>query len=1181
VTPTVVTGGNIAVVTPTGPDSGSYQIDSGPVVNFSGITSFTWIGGAGTDAMTIDNAGGTLSVPITYTGSVGGANTLAVEGGSYASGVNTATGAGAGTLQYSGGASGNSGLITYSNLTPVSDTTAETNYTINTFGSPDTINVVNGPVVNGFQTDEVNSSPDDTFELIDFANKTNVTVTGTDNDTATVDYTTAAAGLATLTLDAAPTVNVLATPAAAATTVNSPGNNSTVTIGDAGLLSGIQGPVTVLDTPAFTTLVIDDSADANPETASLTTTDVGSFTYGTLTGLGMGPSAFIDYSTLDPTFGSFAGTPSVTIDAGTGADTILVDQTAPAATLTANTTTIDTGTGADTINVRATSANESYVITAAAGAGADTVNVGSLAPTTSGGTLADINGSIQVNNAAGTTALTIDDSGDGTSESATLGDTTVGATTYGQLTGLGDPAAITFALAPVNALSTLAIEAGSAGSIAVTGDISIPGAISLTAVDVSSTAAGTITTGSLTVNNSGSSSTLAGDIGGGTVTKTGTGTLVLSGSNTYTGSTTVSAGTLLVNGDDAAATGALAVNDTATLGGTGTIGGAVTVNSGGFISPGTVGTVGTLTVGSLAFDGGTYLADFSGNSSDTLDTAGAVNLANPSRGGFVVNSQTGTATPLNVYTPIDNTGAAILNPPLSGAPAGGFVAIDGMQTVVSYVGGTGNSFTLTVSQAPAVTSASDATFTVGTTGTFTVTSTGSPTAALSETGALPGGVTFVDNGNGTATLSGRPDAGTGGVYEFTITADNGVGSAADQSFALTVDQAPAITSSGSTTFAVGTTGAFTVTATGFPASSLSETGALPGGVTFVDNGNGTATLSGIPAAGTGGTYNFTVTAANGVGPAANRSFTLTVDQATAITSANQTTFVVLSAGSFTVTATGFPTPDTFSETGALPAGVTFNATTGVLSGTPTTFGAFPITITAGNGVVPDAAQNFTLTVSGIPAYATTVNEGFVAQVYLDLLGRYVDQGGLATWSNLLNQGESRAQVVLQIEQCDTNEYRAIEVEDVYERILNRQADPSGLQSGVAFLVNGGTVQQLTAILLGSPEFYQNEGGGTYLGFVQALYQAGLQRPVDPSGEASVLQELRAGVSDRQVALFVTTSAEAERDLVETAYQAFLLRPADPAALAADVQFLENGGTYEQLVAGIIGSNEYLQTRDQI
>ena len=49
---------------------------------------------------------------------------------------------------------------------------------------------------------------------------------------------------------------------------------------------------------------------------------------------------------------------------------------------------------------------------------------------------------------------------------------------------------------------------------------------------------------------------------------------------------------------------------------------------------------------------------------------------------------------------------------------------------------------------------------MGTAGTFAVTSTGSPTATLTETGALPGGVTFTDNGNGTATLAGTPAAGT-------------------------------------------------------------------------------------------------------------------------------------------------------------------------------------------------------------------------------------------------------------------------------------------------------------------------------------------------------------------------------------------------------------------------------------
>ncbi len=173
-----------------------------------------------------------------------------------------------------------------------------------------------------------------------------------------------------------------------------------------------------------------------------------------------------------------------------------------------------------------------------------------------------------------------------------------------------------------------------------------------------------------------------------------------------------------------------------------------------------------------------------------------------------------------------------------------------------------------------------------------MTTTGFPTSALSETGALPTGVTFVDNGNGTATLAGTPAAGTDGTYALTITAANGVTPDATQSFTLTVAPAaaPAITSADTTTFTTGTAGTFTVTTTGVPTSALTETGALPTGVTFVDNGDGTATLAGTPAAGSGGTYALTITAANGVTPNATQSFTLTVDQAPAITSADNTTF---------------------------------------------------------------------------------------------------------------------------------------------------------------------------------------------------------------------------------------------------------------------------------------------------
>ncbi len=94
--------------------------------------------------------------------------------------------------------------------------------------------------------------------------------------------------------------------------------------------------------------------------------------------------------------------------------------------------------------------------------------------------------------------------------------------------------------------------------------------------------------------------------------------------------------------------------------------------------------------------------------------------------------------------------------------------------------------------------------------------------------------------------------------------------------------APSITSAAGATFSVGTIDTFTVTTGGFPPPALSvstgtgQTG-LPQGVTFTDNGNGTATLSGNATA--QGTFTFTISAANGLAPAATQNFTLTVGQA--------------------------------------------------------------------------------------------------------------------------------------------------------------------------------------------------------------------------------------------------------------------------------------------------------------
>ena len=84
------------------------------------------------------------------------------------------------------------------------------------------------------------------------------------------------------------------------------------------------------------------------------------------------------------------------------------------------------------------------------------------------------------------------------------------------------------------------------------------------------------------------------------------GTTILTGSNTYTGATTISKGILNVTGT--LANSDVTVGSGGTLSGTGTIGGSVTVAAGGSLAPGTGTGAGTLTFpGTLAFSNGSML----------------------------------------------------------------------------------------------------------------------------------------------------------------------------------------------------------------------------------------------------------------------------------------------------------------------------------------------------------------------------------------------------------------------------------------------------------------------------------------------------------------------------------------------------------------------------------------------
>jgi fibronectin-binding autotransporter adhesin len=146
--------------------------------------------------------------------------------------------------------------------------------------------------------------------------------------------------------------------------------------------------------------------------------------------------------------------------------------------------------------------------------------------------------------------------------------------------------------------------------------------------------------------------------------------LVLEGSNTYTGTTSVTTGELYVNGDQSLATGPVIVSASASLGGSGTVGGLVSLASTATLKPGSL-SVGTLTLsGSLSFGSGvnynwqmmsgTGVAG-AADAWDLLTLSGTLSINASSANPFKINLATITST-------VGTSGsAANFNPATSGS----------------------------------------------------------------------------------------------------------------------------------------------------------------------------------------------------------------------------------------------------------------------------------------------------------------------------------------------------------------------------------------------------------------------------------------------------------------------------------------------------------------------------------
>jgi hypothetical protein len=204
--------------------------------------------------------------------------------------------------------------------------------------------------------------------------------------------------------------------------------------------------------------------------------------------------------------------------------------------------------------------------------------------------------------------------------------------------------------------------------------------------------------------------------------------------------------------------------------------------------------------------------------------------------------------------------------------------------------------------------------------------------------------------------------------------------------------------------------------------------------------------------------------------------------------------------------------------------------------------------------------------------SAAANQHFVENLYQTLLGRPADHSGLQTWTTQLNNGISRTEVVQQIEQND--EYKGDIIAGLYARLLNRALDPSGLQHWTAYLDAGHSADQLEAQVLGSSEYFARRGGNNNAGWLQALSTDLLGHGLDAASAQSWSMLLTQGFPRNKIAASIQATPQAEQFEVAVLYNQLLQRTADANGLAHFTTELEQGATREQVTAQILGSDEY-------